>query len=189
MFPLKDHFDRIERQLERTNSLCELLVVEQRRLAMVTDNLHSAVSDLQVTRQTAPSNSPFFSQFPLSSLPMNSVWGNDLPMNSDLHMLGHAVNQCCVLLAQLQRDLATMQHNLESGGGDSDGGRGGGGGQTPAARSNMFAFTTDASNHPFRVQSKPADTSSYECNMDRFDPEVTLNNRVPPGGLALLSLV
>jgi len=174
-----EHFDRIERQVERTNSLCELLVVEQRRLAMVTDSLHSAISDLQVNRQTLPSNTPHFPQFPLSSLPMNSVWNNDVPMNSDFHMLGHAVNQCCHLLAQLQRDLATMQHSLESsgGGGGSGGGVGVVGGQTPAAGNHPFA--AEASNHPFRVQSKSADT--YECNVDRFDPEVTLNNRVPPG--------
>lgn len=164
--------------------------MEQRRLAMVTDSLYSAVSDMQVARQTIPSSSSFFPQYPLSNLPMNSVWGNDMPMNPDLHMLGHAVNQCCLLLAQLQRDLATVQHNLESSsssGGVGAGGGGSGGGQTLAA--GMVAFTPEASNHPFRGQPKSADTSSYECNMDRFDPGVTLNNRVPPGGFTLFSLV
>ena len=143
--------NRIEQQLERTNSLCELVVVEQRRLAMVTDSLLSAVSDLQGSRQmTAPSGS-FYIQgtppFPLSSLPMNSIW-ND---GSEVQVLGQAVSQCCHLLTQLQRDLTSVQQSLDSG----------------------------SSPHQTTQNAKPQ--SPFMCNMDRFNAEATLNNRVPPG--------
>ena len=147
-FP-KEHFERVERQLERTNSLCELLVTEQRRLAMVTDSLHSAVLDLQGPRQN-----PFY----LSNLPMNSTW-SDVNAASDVQMLGQAVNQCCHLLTQLQRDLVTVQQSCDG----------------MNAQSQTLHQGTHCL-HGFAEGGRATD-----CNMDRLDPGVTLNNRVPPG--------
>jgi hypothetical protein len=161
----QDRLDRIENQLERTNSLCELMVVEQRRLALVTESLLSAVSNLQFnSRHAATVNRNASSTFSLSGLPVNSSWNDS---GSDFHVLAQAVSTCCHMLTQLQRDLATVQLSLESNS------------QLPEAAGR----TSEIHPNPFR-DPKPerSSASAYECSeMDRFDPQVTLNNRVPPG--------
>ena len=142
--------------MDRTNSLCELMVVEQRRLALVTESLLSAVSNLQLNSRTAvPRN---ISSFSLSGLPVNSSW-NDT--GSDFHVLAQAVSQCCHMLTQLQRDLAAVQLSLESNPQHPE----------PSGRA------TEIHHNPTR-----SSASAYDCpGMDRFDPQVTLNNRVAPG--------
>lgn len=161
LFLSKERLDRIENQLERTNSLCELMVVEQRRLALVTESLLSAISNLQFSSRTAALHRNG-SSFSLSGLPVNSSW-NDSSGGSDFQVLAQAVSQCCHMLTQLQRDLAAVQLSLES---NPEAGR-----------------ASEVHHNPFR-EPKPERSggSAYDCaGMDRFDPQVTLNNRVPPG--------
>lgn len=137
--------------MERTNSLCELVVVEQRRLAMVLDNLLSAVSNLQTaaSRQnnSSGSNMNGHNAATFSSLPMNTLW-NDPPGGSELQPLVQTLNQCCHLLTHLQRDLTSVQQSLES---------------MPSS------------------QQQQQDPCRVSTTGDRFDPEMTLNNRVAPG--------
>lgn len=174
----QDHLARIEHQLDRTTSLVELVAVEQRRQALVTESLLSAISNLQSSSYHRPTasyrNLPSFN---LSGLPINSSWseGNSGPSQADFHSLAHAVNQCCHMLTQLQRDLAGVQQSLESNPHlPPEGAIGGAADRVPDVQLH----------NPFREQPKSTRSSggsSYECNMDRFDPQVTLNNRVPPG--------
>lgn len=152
--------------MERTNSLCELMVVEQRRLALVTESLLSAVSNLQFSSRNAAAvnRNASTSSFSLSGLPVNSSWNDS---GSDFHVLAQAVSTCCHMLTQLQRDLATVQLSLESNP------------QPPEASGR----TSEVHHNPFRdPKAERSSASAYECaGMDRFDPQVTLNNRVPPG--------
>lgn len=141
--------------------MCEQIISEQRRLALVTESLLSAVSNLQTgsNRQTGFRNPSGFS---MSGLPVNSSWNDN---SCDYQVLAHAVNQCCILIAQLQRDITAIQLGLEPGGAEHVAGR-------------------NVESHPnmFRDPKARASVPTFDCsNMDRFDPEVTLNNRVPPG--------
>lgn len=146
--------DRIESQLDRTISLCELILNEQRRQALVTESLLSAVSNMQLSsRATAFQRNP--SSFSLSGLPMNSSWNDH---GSDFQILAQAVSQCCHMLSQLQRDLAVVQLSLESN----------------PQHQEASARNGDMHHNP------RSSAAGYDC-MDRFDPQVTLNNRVPPG--------
>ena len=155
--------DRIENQLERNNSLCELVLVEQRRLALVTESLLSAVSNLQSNSRTGPVHRNN-SSFSLSGLPVNSSWSET---GSDFQVLAQAVTQCCHMLTQLQRDLAAVQISLESSNTMETG-------RTP----------NDVHHNPFREPKPDRSNGGTACDcavMDRFDAQVTLNNRVPPG--------
>lgn len=141
------------------------MVVEQRRLALVTESLLSAVSNLQFnSRNASAANRNASSSFSLSGLPVNSSWNDS---GSDFHVLAQAVSTCCHMLTQLQRDLATVQLSLESNP------------QHPEASGR----TSEVHHNPFRdPKVERPSASAYECTgMDRFDPQVTLNNRVPPG--------
>ncbi|XP_032786935.2 uncharacterized protein LOC116924515 [Daphnia magna] len=159
-----ERLDRIENQLERTNSLCELMVVEQRRLALVSESLLSAVSNLQFNNRNPTVQRNTTSSFSLSGLPVNSSWNDN---GSDFHVLAQAVSTCCHLLTQLQRDLATVQLSLEPNP------------QHPETASR----SVEVHQNPFRdTKTERSSAAAYECpGMDRFDPQVTLNNRVPPG--------
>lgn len=150
--------------MERTNSLCELMVVEQRRLALVSESLLSAVSNLQFNNRTPPVHRNPTSSFSLSGLPVNSSWNDN---GSDFHVLAQAVSTCCHMLTQLQRDLATVQLSLEPNT------------QQPEAAGR----NGEVHHNPFRdTKTERSNAPAYECpDMDRFDPQVTLNNRVPPG--------
>ena len=152
--------ERIENQIDRTNSLCELLVVEQRRLAMVTESLLSAVTTLQTNaHQTPPTRAAYRghpTNFSMSGLPMNSSWNGD--GGGDYNVLAGAVGQCCLMLTQLQRELASAMD------------------QTPP---HVNRATPSNENS---TKTRSSASCSYE--MDRFDAArqaVTLNNRVPPG--------
>ena len=147
--------------MERNSSMCEQIIAEQRRLALVTESLLSAVSNLQTggNRQTGIRNSSGFS---MSGLPVNSSWNDS---SSDYHVLAHAVNQCCILIAQLQRDITAIQLGLE-----------------PGASENVAGRNVESHPNMFRDPKSRPPVPTFECSsMDRFDPEVTLNNRVPPG--------
>ena len=153
--------ERIENQVDRTNSLCELLVVEQRRLAMVTESLLTAVSALQTNAHQAPPPTRAVyrghpANFSMSRLPMNPSWNAD--GGGDYNVLAGAVGQCCLMLTQLQRELASAMD------------------QTPPPVNR----TTPGNENSAKARSSAS--CSYE--MDRFEAatqSVTLNNRVPPG--------
>lgn len=145
-----------------------MVLIEQRRQALVTESLLSAISNLQQSRPCR--TSPGFS---LSGLPINSSWNNDpgsSQHHADFHVLAQAVNQCCHMLTQLQRDLAGVQQSLMETNPP----------ESATAAAPPPTSESQLNSNPFRA-TRGSSGSSYECNMDRFDPQVTLNNRVPPG--------
>ena len=200
----QDRLDHMEQQIERTNSLCELVAVEQRRMALLMENLLATVSNLQPVGQH---NNPRFINgrpnpllVPLSSLPLNCSW-NDTNVGthhggggSDTHVLAQAINQCCHLLTQLQRDLSAVQQSVETTSLQSQEPAVQAGASSSAIRSpevhhqghhRPSHFNETRTLRKKKVIEARTTTSSYETNegVDRFDlnPAMTLNNRVPPG--------
>ena len=155
--------------MERANSLCEMLLVEQRRLSLMMDNLLTSITQLQCNPATRTGrNPPIHHLIPLSSLPLNSSWQGDVGSSSDTQQLAQAVNQCCQLLTQLQRDMSSIQQSSDT--------------SPQSLNAETTLRTPDTQQNPFR-NSKPRSSqpslSTYD--LDRFDPSgMTLNNRVPP---------